>query len=255
MSEGDTLTPLTRFAQPLAFQPGEGWMYGCGLDLAGAIIEDVRGMSLDAVMRKSIFRPLGVAEEDMSFAPVREGLGERMVDLNPQDPKGEGLSPGMGMSVYVDGDTSCYGGHGAYATAEAYMKVLESVLLDDGKILSHASVREMFAPQLEPAAKEKLNEILRTPPLGEVFTQSTTKGERDYGLSGLLVTEDGDGSGLGKGAMTWGGGCNSAWFIDRENGVCGFAAPQMGIPADSDKALELKKAFRREMKNALGVEG
>lgn len=251
MPEGKTLSPLTRFKQPLAFQPGEGWMYGCGLDLAGAIIEDVTGMRLDTFFRQNILEPLGVAREDFTFAPVREGMGDRMVDMNPKDTKGEGLSVGMGNSVHLDGDESLYGGHGGYATAAAYEKVLESVLLDDGKLLSHDSVQQMFTPQLEDKAKAKFNEILATPPMNSFFSQDTTSGNRDYGLSGVLVTEENDGSGLGKGSLTWGGGVNSAWFIDRANGVCGFAAPQMGMPPQMHKAMELKKVFRKEMKCAL----
>jgi hypothetical protein len=54
---------------------------------------------------------------------------------------------------------------------------------------------------------------------------------------------------MGKGAMTWGGGVNSIWVLDPGNGVCGFAAPQLGLPADVAKATELKTVFTREIKN------
>ena len=250
LPDGKTLTPSKRFKQPLAFQPGTAWLYGAGLDLAGPIIEKASGMRLDEYFRTNILEPLGIAREDFSFAPVTEGLGDRMVDLNPKDPKGEGLGVGMGTSVHVDEDTSCYGGHGGYCTAEAYLAILQSILLDDEKLLSHESVKLMFEPQLEPGAKTNLNELLNAPGTS-FFAQNTTSANRDYGLSGLLITEDDDGSGLSKGSMTWGGGINSVWFIDRVRGSCGFAAPQMGLPVNMGKAMELKVVFRKEMSAVL----
>ena len=86
-----------RFTTPLAFQPGEGWMYGTGID---------------EYYRKYIFGPVGVSDQDISFSPILEGLGDHMPDLNPKDPKGLGLSASMGMSLHDDVPGECYGGGG-----------------------------------------------------------------------------------------------------------------------------------------------
>lgn len=238
-----------RYLAPLAFQPGEGFTYGIGLDWAGYLVEQVTGMKLDEYFRKNILKPVGIAPTELSFFPVKEGLGDRMPDLNPKDPKGDGLSAAMGNSVHGDVLTGCFGGQGGYASSEAYIAVVYSVTANDGRLLSRQMVAEMLKPQLEPLAKEALDSTLASP-FGPWIAQNTADSSRDYGLGGLHVGE-GDAGGLGANSITWGGGCNSAWFIDPENGVCGFASLQLGIPPNIEKGMELKGIFRKQMKEHL----
>lgn len=240
---------LDRMAQPLGFQPGEGWMYGVGLDIAGYLVEKASGTKLDQYFRGHLLKPLGVDAKDMAFFPVKEGMADRMPDVNPGDPSGEGKSAGAGMSLFDEGETECFGGHGCYATSGAYMALLESITRNDGKLLQSASVAEMFQPQLEPGAKKAFEAALAGP-MGGFFNQGATGSGRDYGLSGVYVGEDGDG-GMGKGSLAWGGGLNTVWFMDPANGICGFASPQLGLPADGMLALQLKDGFRRGLKAQL----
>lgn len=239
----------TRYLSPLAFQPGEGWTYGVGLDWAGYVVEQVSGMRLDEYFRTHILKPLDISPTEISFFPVKEGLGDRMPDLNPKDVKGSGLSAAMGSDLHGDVLTGCFGGQGGYASSEAYIAILLSITANDGKLLSKQTVAEMFKPQLEPLAKKALTTAL-SGPFGPWVVQNTADSDRDYGLGGLHVGK-GDASGLGTNSITWGGGCNSAWFIDPENGVCGFAGLQLGIPPNIAKAMELKGVFRKEMREQL----
>ena len=50
---------------PLLFDPGTGWEYGIGIDLAGKVVETVTGQSIEAYFRQHIFEPLGM--RDTSF--------------------------------------------------------------------------------------------------------------------------------------------------------------------------------------------
>lgn len=50
---------------PLAFQPGERWMYGLSADVLGAVIEVVTGKRYGDFLREEIFMPLGM--EDTGF--------------------------------------------------------------------------------------------------------------------------------------------------------------------------------------------
>ncbi len=45
---------------PLAFRPGEKWMYGFSIDVLGAVIEVLSGQTLGAYLKEHIFDPLGM---------------------------------------------------------------------------------------------------------------------------------------------------------------------------------------------------
>ncbi|KAK3674039.1 hypothetical protein LTR78_006242 [Recurvomyces mirabilis] len=233
---------------PASYQPGEGWMYGHGMDFAAYVIEQKTGQRLDEYLRKNVFAPVDVSRDEMSFFPIREGLGDRMPDLSPQDPEGLGLAAVGGFNSYDGGDV-CYGGHGAYVTARAYVAVLKSLMKNDEKILSRAMVEEMFKPQLQGKAYESLQAAFSGPG-GLAFGCGTSGEDRNMGLGGLVTGEDGDG-GLGKGSLIWGGGHNTVWFIDRMNGICGIASPQLCIPSNVKAAMELKSAFRTHLRHVL----
>jgi CubicO group peptidase (beta-lactamase class C family) len=108
----------------------------------------------------------------------------------------------------------------------------------------------MFEPQLAPTAKASLAEVLKIE-WAPYFNMGTTGSHPDHGFGGLLVMEDSDGSGTGKGTLTWGGGINTAWFIDPTNEIAGFLSLQLGISADAEKGLELKAVFSRGLKEVL----
>ena len=47
---------------PLAFDPGERWEYGIGVDWAGKVVEAVSGQGLGAYVAEHICGPLGMAD-------------------------------------------------------------------------------------------------------------------------------------------------------------------------------------------------
>lgn len=199
---------MERFLMPATYQPGEGWMYGQGMDFTAYIIEQRTNERFDEYLRKHVFGPIGADRTEVSFFPIREGLGARMPDFSPQDPEGLGLAAVGGFNSHDGGDV-CYGGHGAYVTMRAYVAVLESLLKNDEKILSRAMVEEMFRPQLNGKAYDSLQAALAGPG-GPAFGCGTAGKDRNMGLGGLVTGEDGDG-GLGKESLIWGGGHNTVW--------------------------------------------
>ena len=54
---------LAALRAPLAFDPGERWEYGIGIDWAGRMVETVTGQDLDTFMRDNIFVPLGMMRQ------------------------------------------------------------------------------------------------------------------------------------------------------------------------------------------------
>ena len=233
------------FNYPLAFQPGAGWMYGPGLDWAGRIVERVTGKSLIERMHERIFSPLGIS--DAQFYPVtREDLRARLVDLNPDDPEGLGravLGGGGEMNMTTKGD---FGGHGLFMTGPDYVKVLRSLLANDGKILKPATVDDMLEDHLGPEATASHQAALASP-MGMFFRVGTEVGSKaGHGLGGLLTLQDVDGW-YGERTLTWGGGLTFAWFLDRKNDLCGVGAVQASLPLDMQAVAELKQIFRRDI--------
>lgn len=235
------------FSYPLAFQPGQGWMYGPGLDWAGLIVERVTGSTLGEHMQQRIFDPLGIT--DAQFYPVtREDPRARLVDLNPQDPEAEGravLGGSADMNKRSRGD---FGGHGLFMTGPDYLKALHSLLANDGKLLKPAIVEDMLEHHLSPEATAAHQAALASP-MGVFFSVGVDPGRTKvgHGLGGLLTLEDVD-SWYGERTLTWGGGLTFAWFLDRKNNLCGVGAIQAALPGfDGDETARLKQIFRRDI--------
>ncbi|KAJ6445725.1 transesterase (LovD) [Purpureocillium lavendulum] len=233
------------FSYPLGFQPGEGWMYGPGLDWAGRLVERATGRTLGERMQERIFDPLGI--NSAQFYPVtREDLRARLVDLNPQDPEALGRAPlggGGDMNLRSEGD---FGGHGLFMSGEDFAKVLRSLLANDGKLLKPATVDDMFEHHLSPEATAGHQAALASP-AGVFFRVGVDPGTKmGHGLGGLLTLEGVDGW-YGERTLTWGGGMTLAWFIDRTNGLCGVGAVQATLPLDAAAVGALKQTFRHDV--------
>ncbi|KAK7429820.1 hypothetical protein QQZ08_003665 [Neonectria magnoliae] len=233
------------FSYPLGFQPGSSWMYGPGLDWAGRVVERVTGHSLGEHVQQRICEPLGITAAQ--FHPVtREDLRARLVDLNPDDPDGLGRAVLGGSADMNKRNRGEFGGHGLFMPGADYVKVLHSLLANDGKLLKPATVDDMFQHHLTPEATAGHRAALASP-MGAFFRVGTELGtEMGYGLGGLLTLQDVDGW-YGERTLTWGGGLTLTWFVDRKNDLCGVGAVQATLPVDGEVIAELKQTFRRDI--------
>lgn len=232
------------FAYPLGYQPGAGWMYGTGLDWAGRLVERVTGQTLGERIQQRIFDPLGIT--DGQFYPVtREDLRSRLVDLNPSDLKAQGRAVFGSDTDLNKRSEGAFGGHGLFMTGADYVKILHSILANDGTLLQVATVEDMFQHHLTPEATTGLQAALAGP-MGPFFRVGTEKIKVGHGLGGLLTLEDVEGW-YGERTLTWGGGLTFAWFIDRSNRLCGLAAVQATLPVDVEVISDLKQVFRRDI--------
>ena len=71
---------------PLLFDPGTGWQYGIGIDLAGKVVETVTGQTLEAYFQRHIFEPLGM--RDTSFL-LRDDMARRLVGTHARGTDGK----------------------------------------------------------------------------------------------------------------------------------------------------------------------
>lgn len=225
---------LREYLYPLTFEPGTAgqWRYSVGLDWTGKIIERLNGgIRLGEYMEVNIFKPLGM--KDATFRPLqRKDILDRLCPTVKRADEGLKVDDPRTYPIIEPVDDT--GGGGLYTTAVDYVKVLESLLYDDGKLLDSATLDELFTPQLpdNEALRTRLNQTGPGNVLNN-FGQKTVK--LNHALGGLVLMEGVPGN-AGTGMMCWDGLPACFWWIDREKGTCGFYGSQLLPPPDRETA-------------------
>lgn len=244
-----SMNEISDLKNPLTFEPGSSWQYGVSIDWAGAVLEKATGMRLGEHMQKYIFEPLGMTHTTFQ-AENNEAMMSRMVGRVGRSPAGELIKEESGQFPVKDSKDDL-GGSGLYSCARDYIKVLTSLLLNDGKLLKGDMYNELFRGQLEhpeaftAAAIDSVFGTYFTPAYG---ASRTADMKWDYALGGAIVDKDIPGQ-ASKGTLNWCGLPNNYWFVDRGNGVCGYYASWLLPPADAitgELFRELQKAAVKE---------
>ncbi len=205
------------------------------------------GMTLGVYMEAHIFEPLGI--RDMTFRPLqRSDLLDRMCPRIERRADGSlAMDPMEAYPIIEPVDDA--GGGGLYGAAGEYVKILESLLRDDGKLLDSSRLQELFQSQL-PDCEELQKRLNATGP-GRVMNGYGERQVRlNHGLGGLLAVDGVPGE-VGKGMMCWDGLPSCFWWVDRERGTCGFYGSQI-FPAGDQKTAELSGEFRKAVYNEHG---
>ncbi len=214
---------------PLAFDPGEGWQYGTGIDAAGWVIEAATGQGLDAYLAEHIFGPLGMA--DTGFAPGpdrRAGLHARGSDgvFAPLDPFAQ---PQL-----------LWGGGGLSSTARDYLKFLRAVVGDGAGVLG---------PQTLTLLRDNQTGAM---PAGELISANAAFSSDFRPLPGVdkrwtlgFLRNEGDVAGARRaGSLAWGGIANCYYWVDPASGVAGLVFAQF-LPFADPGMLGVFEAFER----------
>lgn len=190
------------FDLPLSFEPGEGWMYGSGMDRLGQVIERVTKMGLEQYFHDQIFKPLGI-----TTGTFWGEVGVPMSNRSEHDGK---LTHAWNAPAFT-GANECHGGQGLVISIPDFSKILRSLLVDDGVLLKPESTASMFLPHLSPAPRTMLLKQIQAAEwtLGDVPTTN----EYSWGFGGLLV--DGDSHPFRRrNTLTWGGAPSLYWVSD-----------------------------------------
>lgn len=147
--------------QPLAFQPGDHWMYGTSADVLGAVIEKASGKKLGDFLREELFEPLGMKDTD--FWVPEEKLNRFAENYVEEDGK---LVPclwqHLGLTYLCRKPPEFQsGGAGLCSTMDDYA-AFAYMLLNEGvyngrRILSRNAVRYMTSNQLSSEQLKTLN--------------------------------------------------------------------------------------------------
>lgn len=218
-------------------------------------------------MNAHIWAPLDI--KVASFRPKEHELvRSRLCSMTAKTPSGE-LVPSPPVRKMDNLDD--LGGGGLYTSPNEYIKLLTSLLKNDGTLLRPETVMKMFEPQLPD--DKYIRGVISDPANGPMFKAGVESVKWNFGLGGIINMEDVDGI-CKKGTMTWGGLPNLFWvspssvatskyafywrpnanalmrdlsqWIDPAAGTCGMYASQLVPPGDS-ASLALAVAFRRDM--------
>ena len=162
------------------------------------------GTKLGEYMKKNIFEPLGMTST--GFRPEEnENIRQNMCPTTKRTPEGE-LAPTD--PYFIQDPKDDLGGGGLFSSAPNYIKVLISLLKNDGKLLKPETVRLMFTPQLSD--DKHLVAIATEPTAGPMFRAGVDSAAWNFGLGGILNMADVEGV-CKKGTITWGGLPNLFW--------------------------------------------
>lgn len=197
---------------PLAFQPGERWLYHMSAEILGVLISRVAGQSLGQFLRERLFEPLGmhdtgfyVPEEKMERLPVCYGSDMRTGKLMVLDKAAGGqmsqpplFEAGAGGLVSTIDDMAAFG-----------LMLLHKGAYGKEQILSRPSVELMTRDHLTPEQKMPSSFF-------EHFWDT-----HGWGL-GLGVTTASSDLGSALGSFGWDGAFGTSWFVDPKEQLVGI---------------------------------
>jgi CubicO group peptidase (beta-lactamase class C family) len=139
--------------------------------------------------------------------PQHPDLLKRLCAFPARLPSGQ-LAPDTSGIFPVINPKDDSGGSGAYSCATDYIKLLDSLLHDDGRLLKPETVAELFRPQLHDTTH--LEHALAGP-LAQYLIPGMPPGTKWNHALGGIVAVDGIEGRAGKGTMMWWGLPNSYW--------------------------------------------
>lgn len=164
-AEGQRLTTrewIDRIAKvPLAFQPGERWMYGLSADVLGAVAEVVTGKRYGTFLREEIFLPLGMVDTGFYVPENKRRRFARNYTWNEEKRTLE-VFEDCHLGEYYGADVSFEsGGAGLVSTMEDYshfaQMLLQGGIYNGIRILGEKTVEFMRQDRLSPKQKGALN--------------------------------------------------------------------------------------------------
>ncbi len=219
---------------PLLFEPGEGWVYGIGIDWTAKLIEAVSGETFDAYMRAHVLGPLGMI--DTAFFPTDEQRS-RLASMHARLPDG-GVTP-FGFSLPVT-PNFMMGGGGLYSTPRDYLKFLLSMLGEGPQMIDAATLEAFTAVGVEGDEVGVLHSA--QPNMSNDF--EPFHGARKGWTLGFMANLEPGPNGRSAGSLAWAGLGNCYYWIDREAGAAGIFCAQL-LPFADVRTLDAFASFER----------
>jgi CubicO group peptidase (beta-lactamase class C family) len=200
----DKVAPL-----PLAYEPGQGWVYSISVDIQGYLVEKLSGQSFADFLRTRIFEPLGMNDTGFFVPESKLPRLATIYSLTPQGlapmPRDPGVSTPPGLAS---------GGGGLYSTAGDYLRFAQMLLnrgeLNGARILAPSSVALMTSNHVPDAIKTGkfgIGNYRMQPGFGFGFDVAIYEEPTRLGTT------------AGKGTYLWDGIAGTWFWIDPTNDV------------------------------------
>jgi CubicO group peptidase (beta-lactamase class C family) len=205
---------------PLAFSPGEGWVYGRSTDVLGYLIERIADEPLDQFLHDRVLEPLRMV--DTGFFVPREKAHRFAMAYMRTDEDTLRVSESKPFEEWLDRPRLLKPGAGMVSTVNDYFRFSQMLLnrgeLDDVRILSPTTVDLMVRNHLKA-------EILPTEFGGPTWDWMI----RGWGFGlGFRVLVDGviAGSAASHGSYGWFGCRNTFFLVDPKEKLIGIFMAQ-----------------------------
>jgi methyl acetate hydrolase len=138
---------------PMAFDPGDGFVYGPGYDWLAPIVKQIDGRSIDRFCQEEIFEPLGMRDTMFEL----DGAADRLADVKLRGDDGHFVDfdapTAFGAESVPPSRPEYYGmGQALYGTGGDYLRFLRMVLdggeLDGRRVLGPDALKLMTENQM-----------------------------------------------------------------------------------------------------------
>lgn len=212
---------------PLLFEPGEGWVYGVGIDWVGVAVARLNGMdTLEEYFDRYIYRPLGLSWTTFRLEK-RPDIQARLIGTAERQSDGSLKDTPSRWSTDAPEDS---GGAGLYSTVPEFIAVLGDLIKDEPVLLERDTIDVMCEPQFEAGSPCLLSLIASKDGLRSMTGDIDDTSGLNWTLAGLTAMKD---TGAMKKAFIAGFGMpNLSWFLNRERGIAAVFATQVNPPLD-----------------------
>jgi CubicO group peptidase (beta-lactamase class C family) len=167
-------------------------------------------------MKQYIWDPLGMTSTGFRLAE-HENIRNHLCATTARTPTGELVAS---APYNFQNPVDDLGGGGLHSSPADYIKVLISLLKNDGTLLRPETVKTMFEPQL--ADPKHLLAMTQDPTGGPMFRGGVNSDAWNWGLGGILTTDDVEGV-CKKGTLSWGGLPNLVSYSHPSNVLTAYA--------------------------------
>ena len=206
---------------PLMYQPGTNWFYSAAVDIQGAIIERLTGMSLGEYFQSKLFAPLGMTDTGFFVPDDKVDRFSNVFGFHPETkrfqllPFAEAKFNFLGDMAFKKGGFGMEsGGGGLVSTLGDYARFCQ-MLANGGEF---NGVR-ILKPETVKLMRTNVLQEEQTVSIAGTLTQAAG-GELGFGLDfGVFHNKDKNKLTMGDGSYFWGGAAGTWFWIDPVNNL------------------------------------